>query len=96
MKCSCCRSDVAALRVLAAKSKVVECGSCGARGSVRGWVAFLVAPMLLFFVFPVAPLPSNGWLSTGLVVLTVVVAYVLAYWAFVRVIWTNATEDACP
>lgn len=96
MKCSCCGNEVSALRVLATKSKVVECESCGARGNVRGWLAFLVVPMLLFFVFPVVPLPSNGLLSTALVMMAVVVVYAAAFWAFVRVVWTSAAGATCP
>lgn len=87
MKCAQCGSQVSSIHALTAKSRCIACKSCGAQGKVQGGLAFVVAPMLLFFIFPLVPLPQSLWGSVAIVALAVLASYVIAFYAFVRVSW---------
>lgn len=85
MKCPYCGENISGLKALTAKSRVVNCGACGAGARVEGVWWFLLIPMFLFFFFPFVPLPDNLFLSISIVMGAIIFAYYAAFCVFVRI-----------
>jgi hypothetical protein len=86
MKCPNCGERMSALRILNTRSRVIGCEKCGVRMRVTGLWWFLLVPMLVFFLFPFGSLPGNLLWSTLILVVSVVLAYYVAFRAFVRLV----------
>jgi len=76
MKCPTCKKYISPRPILLDGAKKVTCESCGAVARVRGLFAFVMAPALLFIVFPFWLLPNDP----GLIMLIVGGAGAFLYW----------------
>jgi hypothetical protein len=86
MECPNCEEHVSARRIFNTRSRLIDCEKCGVRMRVTGFWWFSLTPLLAFSLFPFGSLPDSLLWSTLILAASVVLAYFVAFRAFVRLV----------
>lgn len=93
MKCPTCGTNINAIDLLSRRSANIECKSCGASLRIHGRTLFVVAPLLVFSIFPGILLSLPWFLLVPINAVLVVSIYILSLLLFVRLETTENVKD---